>query len=54
MLKNFQLLLTNILQTAVAMGLFIIALWIIHFVDTVLLHKALKKRFGLQPKFSLF
>ena len=32
------------------MGLFVIALWLIYFVDTVLLRDALKKRFGLIPR----
>jgi membrane associated rhomboid family serine protease len=32
------------------MGLFVLALWVIHFVDTVVLHDALKKRFGLRPR----
>ena len=50
MIESFQILLNNILRTAVAMGLFVIALWVIHFVDTVLLHDALKKRFGLIPR----
>ena len=37
------------------MGLFVIALWIIHFLDTVLLHSRLKQRYGLRPRsrFSL-
>jgi membrane associated rhomboid family serine protease len=50
MIESFQLLLTNVLRTAVFMGLFVIALWLIHFVDTVLLHAALKRRFGIQPR----
>lgn len=37
------------------MGLFVIALWVIHVVDTLLLHGTLKQRYGLQPRtrFSL-
>ena len=50
MIESFQLLLANILQTAVAMGLFVVALWIVHFVDTVLLHSVLKQKFGLRPR----
>ena len=50
MLESFQQLLTNVLRTAVFMGLFVIALWIIYFVDAVLLHGALKRRFGLRPR----
>lgn len=50
MIESFQLLLSKVLHTAVAMGLFVIALWVIHFVDTVLLHDGLKKRFGLHPR----
>lgn len=49
MLESFQILLNNIVQSAVAMGLFVMALWIIHFVDSVVLHSALKKRFGIIP-----
>lgn len=50
MIESFRLLLSNVLDAAVAMGLFVIALWIIHFVDTALLHDDLKQRFGLQPR----
>jgi len=50
MIESFQILLNNILRSAVTVGLFVIALWVIHFVDTVLLHDALKKRFGLIPR----
>jgi membrane associated rhomboid family serine protease len=54
-IESFQQLLTDILRTAFAMGLFMIALWIIHFVDTMLLHRKLKQRYGLRPRtrFSL-
>jgi membrane associated rhomboid family serine protease len=50
MIESFQILFNNILRTAVAMGLFTVALWVIHFVDTVLLHSALKRRFGIIPR----
>jgi membrane associated rhomboid family serine protease len=50
MLESFQTLLTSVLQTAVAMGLFVAALWIIYFVDSLLLRDGLKKRFGIQPR----
>jgi len=50
MIENFQHLFANILQTAMAMGLFVIALWVVHFVDTILLHSALKRRFGIIPR----
>jgi membrane associated rhomboid family serine protease len=55
MIESFQQIVTNILRTALSMGLFVLALWIIHFVDTVVLHSYLKQRFGLQPRtrFSL-
>lgn len=45
----------NVLQTAVWMGLFLVALWIIYFIDSALLKGRLKKRFGLIPRanFSL-
>lgn len=50
MIESFQVLFNNILRTAVAMGLFTAALWVIHFIDTVLLHSALKRRFGIIPR----
>ena len=50
MIEGFRILLDNILRTALTMGLFVIALWVIHFVDTVLLRDFLKKRFGLMPR----
>lgn len=45
----------NIWQTAVWMGLFLAALWIIYFIDTKLLKDRLTNRFGLIPRshFSL-
>ena len=49
MIESFQLLLNNVLRTAVVMGLFLIALWIIYFVDSTLIHGALKTRFGVRP-----
>ena len=50
MIESLRILLDNILQTALTMGLFVIALWVIYFIDTMLLHDALKKRFGLIPR----
>jgi len=50
MIESFQILFNNILRTAVAMGLFTAALWVIHFIDTVLLHNALKRRFSIIPR----
>jgi membrane associated rhomboid family serine protease len=50
MVESFQILFNNVLRTAMAMGLFTVALWIIHFIDTVLLHSALKRRFGIIPR----
>jgi membrane associated rhomboid family serine protease len=35
------------------MGLFVVALWVIYFVDAGLLHDALRKRFGLRPRARL-
>ncbi len=45
----------SILQTAVWMGLFLAALWIIYFIDAGLLKGKLRNRFGLIPRshFSL-
>ncbi len=45
----------NILNTAVWMGLFLVALWIIYIIDSVVLKGKLKQRFGLIPRshFSL-
>ncbi|MCP4360910.1 MAG: hypothetical protein GY796_23120 [Chloroflexi bacterium] len=39
----------NLLQTAVWMVLFLAALWIIYFIDSLLLKGKLKQRFGLIP-----
>lgn len=50
MIESFRILLDNLLRTALTMGLFVIALWVIHFVDTLLLRNFLKKRFGLIPR----
>lgn len=50
MIESFQILWNNILRAAVIMGLFTVVLWLIHFVDTVLLHSALKRRFGIIPR----
>jgi membrane associated rhomboid family serine protease len=49
-IESLLQLLTDILHIALAMVLFTIALWIIHFVDTVLLHSKLKQRYGLRPR----
>ena len=50
MLDNFQLLLTNVVQTAMTMVYIIIALWLIHLIDTWLLRGGLKQRFGIRPR----
>jgi membrane associated rhomboid family serine protease len=50
MIESFQILFNNIIRTAMAMGLFTAALWVIHFIDTVLLRSALKRRFGIIPR----
>jgi len=54
-MDDIRLLLEKMARTAVTMGLFVLILWIIYFVDTVLLHSALKMRFGIRPRtrFSL-
>ncbi len=46
----------NMLQTAVSMGIFLVVLWVIYFIDAVLLKGKLRNRFGLIPRshFSLF
>jgi hypothetical protein len=48
MTESFQMLFSNILHTAMAMGLLTAALGVIHFIDTVLLHSALKQRLGVE------
>ena len=55
MIEDFRLLFEKMLRTAVTMGLFVLALWVIYFVDAALLHGSLKRRFGIRPrsKFSL-
>jgi membrane associated rhomboid family serine protease len=52
---DIRQLLEKMARTAVTMGLFVLALWIIYFIDTVLLHSRLKTRFGIRPRsgFSL-
>ncbi len=50
MLESLQTTLQNLLDTAVAMGLFLLALWIIYLIDAVLLRGKLKQRFGLRPR----
>jgi membrane associated rhomboid family serine protease len=54
-MDDIQLLLEKMARTAVTMGLFVLGLWLIHFVDAVLLHSRLKTRFGIRPRtrFSL-
>ena len=56
MLESLQQVVAEILQAAVSMGLFVLALWIIYLIDAVLMRGGLKKRFGLQPRtrFSVF
>lgn len=55
MVERLQALGQNVLSTAVWMGLFLAVLWVIYFVDSVLLKGRLRKRFGLIPRshFSL-
>jgi membrane associated rhomboid family serine protease len=55
MMEDLRLLLEKMARTAIAMGLFVLALWIVYFVDSAILHNALKTRFGIRPrtKFSL-
>ncbi|MCB0169926.1 MAG: rhomboid family intramembrane serine protease [Anaerolineae bacterium] len=52
MIADFQALFGSIVQTALDMGLLVIALWIIHLIDTVL-GGGLKKQFGLRPRTTL-
>ena len=54
-MDDIRQLLEKMARTAVTMGLFVLALWIIYFVDSVLLHSALRTRFGIRPRtrFSL-
>ncbi|MFC1959523.1 rhomboid family intramembrane serine protease, partial [Chloroflexota bacterium] len=52
MLESLQVLWENMLQTALAMGLFVIVLWIIFFIDAGM-KGALKARFGLRPRARL-
>lgn len=49
MIANFQQLLSNLIQTALDMGLLVIAVWILFLIDTVLGGR-LKKWFGLRPR----
>ena len=48
MLENFQRLLNNMVQTTITMGLLLIGLWVIHFIDAVLMKGGLKQRFGIR------
>lgn len=40
----------SVLKTAVWMGLFLVALWVIYIIDSVVLKGKLKQRFGLIPR----
>jgi len=55
MADNLQELWDNLIQTALTMGLFTAALWLIHIVDALAFKGALKRRFGIKPRsrFSL-
>ena len=50
MLESFQQLLSDIWQSAIFMGLFTLALWLIYFIDSVVMKSGLKNRFGLKPR----
>lgn len=50
MLNGLQQVLSNIIQSALTMGMIVIVLWIIHIVDTWLLQGGLKQRFGIRPR----
>lgn len=50
LIERFQLLLANMLQTGITMGVFVLALWIIYVVDSTLLNDVLKKRYSIQPR----
>lgn len=50
MMEGLQIVLQNVVNTAVWMFLFLALLWIIYFVDTGLLKGRLKQRFGLIPR----
>ena len=50
MTENFQVLLNNLWNTALTMGVLVIGLWVIHLVDTFLLRQWLKKQFGIRPR----
>jgi len=50
MVESLNTLGQNVLSTALWMGLFLATLWIIFFVDSVVLKGKLKNRFGLIPR----
>ncbi|MCB9079259.1 MAG: hypothetical protein H6631_16790 [Anaerolineaceae bacterium] len=52
MTADFQTLLVSVVQTALDMGLLVIAVWIIHLIDIVL-RGSLKQIFGLRPRTTL-
>lgn len=52
MTADFQTLLVSVVQTALNMGLLVIAVWIIHLIDIVL-GGSLKQIFGLRPRTTL-
>jgi membrane associated rhomboid family serine protease len=55
LIEDFRLLLQDVMRTAVTMGLFVLVLWIIYFLDSALLHSRLRRRYGIRPRsrFSL-
>lgn len=50
MIERFLQLLRNILDSALTVGVFLLALWILHAVDTLIAGGRLRERFGLQPR----
>ncbi|MCB0193496.1 MAG: rhomboid family intramembrane serine protease [Anaerolineae bacterium] len=47
---SIQQVFSNIVQSAVTMGIIVIVLWIIHIIDTWILRGGLKQRFGIRPR----
>lgn len=52
MFDNLTTYLNSLVQAAIAMGIFLAALWLIYFVDALLFRGKLKQRFGLIPRGS--
>ena len=53
MQENFQLQWSDVLEAAIYMGLFTIALWVIYFIDAVIRNHNLKNLYGLVPRGEL-